>query len=74
MKPISLEVASMRKFVKKTIEFIQDSIDRACKIFGVRTDKAAANRALELLIIDDAIIKAHDRIGGKGDMIEQVFK
>lgn len=64
----------MSKLVKKTIELNQDYIDRARKIFGVRTEKAAVNKALELVMIDDEIIKAHDSIGGKGDMVEEVFE
>ena len=64
----------MSRIVKKTIELNQDYIDKAREIFGVRTDKAAVNRALELVMIDDEIIKAHDRIGGKGDVIEEVFE
>ncbi len=47
----------MGRIVKKTIELNQDYIDRARVIFGVRTDKAAVNKALELAVIDDEIIK-----------------
>ena len=64
----------MGKVVKKTIELNQDYIDRAREIFGVRTEKAAVNKALELVMIDDEIIKAHESIGGKGDVIEEVFE
>jgi Arc/MetJ family transcription regulator len=64
----------MGKLVKKTIELNQDYIDRARVIFGVRTDKAAVNKALELAVIDDEIIMAHELIGGKGDVIEEVFE
>jgi len=64
----------MGRLVKKTIELNQDYIDRARVIFGVRTDKAAVNKALELAVIDDEIIKAHELIGGKGDVIEEVFE
>jgi Arc/MetJ family transcription regulator len=64
----------MGRLVKKTIELNQDYIDRARVIFGVRTDKAAVNKALELAIVDDEIIKAHELIGGKGDMVEEVFE
>jgi Arc/MetJ family transcription regulator len=64
----------MGRLVKKTIELNQDYIDRARVIFGVRTDKAAVNKALELAVIDDEIIKAHELIGGKGDMVEEVFE
>ena len=64
----------MGKIVKKTIELNQDYIDRAREIFGVRTEKAAVNKALELVMIDDEIIKAHELIGGKGDVITEVFE
>ena len=64
----------MGRLVKKTIELNQDYIDRARVIFGVRTDKAAVNKALELAVIDDEIIKAHELIGGKGDMVEEIFE
>jgi len=64
----------MGKIVKKTIELNQDYIDRAREIFGVRTEKAAVNKALELVMIDDEIIKAHELIGGKGDLVEEVFE
>ena len=64
----------MGRLVKKTIELNQDYIDRARVIFGVRTDKAAVNKALELAVIDDEIIKAHELIGGKGDMVEEAFE
>jgi len=64
----------MGRIVKKTIELNQEYIDRARVIFGVRTDKAAVNKALELAVIDDEIIKAHKLIGGKGDVVEKVFE
>ncbi len=64
----------MGRIVKKTIELNQDYIDRAREIFGVRTEKAAVNKALELVMIDDEIIKAHELIGGKGDVVEEVFE
>jgi len=64
----------MGRLVKKTIELNQDYIDRVRVIFGVRTDKAAVNKALELAVIDDEIIKAHELIGGTGDVVEEVFE
>jgi Arc/MetJ family transcription regulator len=64
----------MNRLVKKTIELNQDYIDRARVIFGVRTDKAAVNKALELAVIDDEIIKAHELIGGRGDVVDEVFE
>ena len=64
----------MGKLVKKTIELNQYYIDKARAIFGVKTEKAAVNKALEMVIIDDEIIKAHDLIGGKGDVVEEIFE
>ncbi|MEJ2166474.1 MAG: type II toxin-antitoxin system VapB family antitoxin [Desulfobacterales bacterium] len=60
--------------MKKTIELDQEYIDRARVIFGAKTDKAAVNKALELVIIDDEIIKAHELVGGKGAVITEVFE
>ena len=64
----------MPRMVKKTIELDQDYIDRARMIFNVRTEKEAVNKALEMAVIDDDIIKAHEMVGGKGDVINEVFK
>jgi len=64
----------MSRIVKKTIELNQDYIDMARLIFHVRTEKEAVNKALEMAIIDNNIIDAHEQVGGKGDMIEEVFK
>ncbi len=63
----------MGTMVKKTILLDQDYIDRAVKIFGVKTEKDAVNKALELAIIDNDIIQVHKEIGGRGE-IEEVFK
>ena len=64
----------MGNIVKKTIELNQDYIDRARVIFGVKTEKAAVNKALEMVVIDDEIIKAHKLIGGKGEVLNEVFE
>ena len=64
----------MGKIVKKTIELNQDYIDRARVIFGVKTDKAAVNKALEMVMIDDEIIEAHELAGGNGTVINEVFE
>lgn len=63
----------METIVKKTIFLNQDYINRAKKIFGVKTEKEAVNKALELSVIDDEIIKVHKEIGGKGEIIDEVF-
>ena len=41
---------------------------------AVRTEKEAVNKALEMVIIDDQIIEAHESAGGKGELIEDIFK
>jgi Arc/MetJ family transcription regulator len=64
----------MSRMVKKTIELDQDYIDKVRMIFRVRTDKEAVNKALELAIIDDEIIVAHERAGGRGELIDKVFE
>jgi len=64
----------MAEMVKKTMEMNQEYIDRLREVFGVRTEKEAVNKALEMAIIDDEIIKAHRRMREAGDVIEKVFE
>jgi Arc/MetJ family transcription regulator len=64
----------MPRMVKKTIELNQDFVDRARIIFRVKTDKQAVNKALEMAVIDDEIVAAHDQVGGKGRLIEEIFE
>jgi len=68
------EVDRMPRMVKKTIELNQDYIDTARRIFAVRTEKEAVNKALEMVIIDNQIIETHESVGGKGELIEDIFK
>lgn len=64
----------MKQMIKKTIVLNQENINRARLIFGVKSDKQAVNKALEMIAIDDDIISTHDQIGGKGHVIEEVFE
>lgn len=64
----------MAKMKKKTMEMNQDYIDRLRGVFGVKTDKEAVNKALEMALIDDEIIKAHKRMRSRGGIIEEVFE
>jgi hypothetical protein len=64
----------MPRMVKKTIELNQDYIDRARDILRAKTEKQAVNRALEMVVIDDEIVKAHEAVGEKGRLIEEVFE
>jgi hypothetical protein len=64
----------MGRMVKKTIELDQDYIDKVRMILRARTDKEAVNKALELANMDEEIIRAHERAGGKGQLIDEVFE
>ncbi|MDY0038743.1 MAG: hypothetical protein RBS57_00410 [Desulforhabdus sp.] len=64
----------MPKLVKKTMQMNQEYIDRLREIFGVRTEKEAVNMAMEMALIDDEIIKAHQHMKAEGDIIEEVFR
>jgi Arc/MetJ family transcription regulator len=68
------EGASMPRMVKKTIELDQDYVDTARRIFAVKTEKEAVNKALEMVVIDDQIIEAHASVAGMGDLIEDAFR
>jgi hypothetical protein len=60
--------------VKKTIELNQDYIDRAASSSARSRKSKAVNRALEMVVIDDEIVEAHEAVGGKGRLIEEVFE
>ena len=62
-----------RNYVKKTILLNQDYINRAIKIFNVKTEKDAVNRALEVIVEESEIIDIHKEIGGSG-RIERIFE
>jgi hypothetical protein len=64
----------MSSMVKKTIELNQNFIDMARLIFQVKTEKEAVNKALEMAITDNDIIEVHKKVGGKGDIFDEVFK
>lgn len=64
----------MPKIIKKTMEMNQEYIDRLRQIFGVRTEKEAVNKAMEMALIDDEIISGHKRMKGAGDILEEVFR
>jgi Arc/MetJ family transcription regulator len=49
-------------------------VDTARRIFAVKTEKEAVNKALEMVIIDDQIIEAHSSVASKGDVIEDAFR
>ncbi len=61
------------KLVKKTILLNQDHINKAIKMFNVKTEKDAVNKALEIVTEEADIINVHKEIGGVGG-VEDVVK
>jgi hypothetical protein len=64
----------MARMVKKTMEMNQEYIDRLREVFGVRTEKEAVDRAMEMALNDDEIIKTHRRMREARDIIEKAFE
>jgi hypothetical protein len=64
----------MSRMVKKIIELSKDYIDKAHFIFHFRTEKKGVHRAFGMTLTDNKIIEAHERVGGKGDVVDEVFK
>ena len=60
-------------YVKKTMYINSNYIKKALKILDAKTEKEAVNKALEIIVEEDEIIKAHKEIGGTNS-IEQVYK
>jgi Arc/MetJ family transcription regulator len=61
------------QYVKKTILINQTNIKKALKILNVKTEKEAVNKALEIVVEENAIIAVHNEIGGVCE-IEKVYK
>jgi hypothetical protein len=51
----------------------QRKLDRARRFFGVKTESAAVERALDLALTEAAIVKAMDEVGGGGFVYHDVF-
>lgn len=68
-----LRYMMQKRYVKKTISLNQEYINKAIKLFNVKTEKEAVNKALEVAVEESDIIEAHRQIGGSGS-IEKVFK
>ena len=62
----------MSQLTKKTVFLNQDNIDKAVKLFNVKTEKDAINRALELVIEEGDIIESHRVLAGTAE-IDDVF-
>lgn len=56
----------------KHLKLDQSKIDRARKLLGVRTEQETIDRALDVLIADEAILRAHRKVRGVGGF-EDIF-
>ena len=54
----------MHHLAKKTIELDVSAVKKVRRIFKVKTDKEAVNRALRLVAEEDEIIQTHERLAG----------
>jgi hypothetical protein len=60
-------------YVKKTMFLNKSFIRKARRILNTKTEKDAVNRALEIVIEENAIIRAHKEIAGIGS-IEKIYR
>lgn len=60
-------MAKKSGYIKKTIELDTVAIKKLHRIFDVKTDKEAVNRALQLVTEEDEIIQTHERLAGTSD-------
>jgi hypothetical protein len=56
----------------KHLKLDQAKIDRARKILGAKTEQETVERALDLVLAEERIVKAHRRLKGVGGF-EDVF-
>lgn len=50
----------------KHLKLDQSKIDRAKKLLGAKTEQETIERALDLVIGEERILKAHRKLGGVG--------
>ncbi len=58
----------MTHYVKKTIELDEALVKKVRRLFDVKTDKEAVNRALQLVADEDEIIETHVALAGRLDL------
>jgi hypothetical protein len=56
----------------KHLKLDQTKIDRARKLLGTKTEQETIDRALDLVLSEEAIVKTHRRLKGVGGF-EDVF-
>jgi len=54
----------------KHLKLDQAKIDKARRLLGVRTEQETVERALELVVAEEPILRAHRRVKGVGGVVE----
>jgi hypothetical protein len=57
----------------KHLKLDQSKIDRAKKLLGTKTEQETIEQALDLVVAEERILKAHRKLGGVGGF-EDVFR
>jgi hypothetical protein len=57
----------------KHLRLDQSKIDRAKRLLGTKTEQETIERALDLVVAEERILKAHRRLAGVGGL-EDVFR
>lgn len=65
--------SSMNMTRHKHLKLDQSKIDRAKKLLGAKTEQETIERALDLVIGEERILKAHRKLGGIGGF-EDIFR
>jgi hypothetical protein len=54
----------------KHLKLDQSKIDRAKRLFGVKTEQETIDRALDLAISEEAILRAHRKVRNVGGVVD----
>lgn len=57
----------------KHLKLDQRKLDRARRFFQVKTESAAVERALDLVLEEETIVSAHERVAGVGGLVDEIF-
>jgi hypothetical protein len=54
----------------KHLKINQDKLDRAKKLLRVATEQETIDRALDAILADEAIVRAHKKVRGVGGFVD----
>jgi hypothetical protein len=54
----------------KHLKLDQDKIDRARRLFGLKTEQETIERALDLALAEEPLLRAHRRVRGVGGVAD----